>query len=165
MISERMVKKYCCEQIENIENYEEAIQSKELYVCHHKNEIDMNMKAYELQKLGLYWKRPANELIFLSNRYHTHIHFTNGRSPKLGKPMSDSSKRKLSENNGSHRQEVRDKISKTRIERKIGIGNKYALGSKGHTGLKWITNGIEERCIKVGEQPPENWRFGRIKKR
>ena len=72
-------------------------------------------------------------------------------------------KQRLSINNGSHRQEVRDKISKTRFEQKIGLGNKNAVGGRGHSGLKWITNGIDEKCIPVGEQPPENWRFGRKK--
>lgn len=74
---------------------------------------------------------------------------------------TEETRRKIGDNNGSHRQEVRDKISKTRIERRCGIGNKNAVGSKGHKGLKWITNGIIEKTIPIGENPPEGFRFGR----
>ena len=83
------------------------------------------------------------------------------KNSNFGKPMSDERKAKLSKNNGSHRQEVRDKISKTRIERRCGIGNKNAVGGKGHKGLKWITNGIIEKTIPIDENPPEGFRFGR----
>ena len=83
------------------------------------------------------------------------------KNSNFGKQMLDERKAKLSKNNGSHRQEVRDKISKTRIERRCGIGNKNAVGGKGHKGLKWITNGIIEKTIPIGENPPEGFRFGR----
>lgn len=83
------------------------------------------------------------------------------KNPNFGKPMPDERKEKLSKNSGSHRQEVRDKISKTRIERRCGIGNKNAVGGKGHKGLKWITNRIIEKTIPIGENPPEGFRFGR----
>lgn len=158
MISKNTLETYCCESISNIENYKEAVSSEELYVCHHRNEISMGLSRQDLIMLGLYWNRPASELIFMKNEDHTSIHHT-------GKTVTTETKRKLSENNGSHRQEVRDKMSKTRKERKLGIGNKYAVGNKGHSGLKWITNDIKEICIKVGEQPPQGWRFGRMKKR
>ena len=83
------------------------------------------------------------------------------KNSNFGKPMPYERKAKLSKNNGSHRQEVRDKISKTRIERRCGIGNKNAVCGKGHKGLKWITNGIIEKTIPIGENPPEGFRFGR----
>lgn len=36
MISEKKVKKFCCEDISRIENYEEAINSLEMWECHHR---------------------------------------------------------------------------------------------------------------------------------
>ena len=86
------------------------------------------------------------------------------KNSNFRKPMPDERKAKLSKNNGSHRQEVRDKISKTRIERRCGIGNKNAVGGKGHKGLKWITDGINERAIPIDEMLPIGWHFGRKRK-
>lgn len=64
-----------------------------------------------------------------------------------------------------HSEETKKKMSEIRRRRGLGIGNKNAVGGKGHTGLKWITNGIEERAIPVGQTPPNGWRFGRRKKK
>lgn len=86
------------------------------------------------------------------------------KNANFGKPMPEERRIKLSKNCGSRRQEVRDKISRTRIERRCGIGNKNAAGNKGHTGLKWITDGVNERTIPLGEMPPIGWRFGRKRK-
>lgn len=68
MISESTVKKYCCEDISLIENYEEAVNSPEMYDCHHRLEIDEEneivFSGNELIDLGYYYNRPAKELIF-----------------------------------------------------------------------------------------------------
>lgn len=60
-----------------------------------------------------------------------------------------------------HTEETKKKISMTRKQRGCGIGNTNASGGKGHRGLKWITNGQEERAIPVGQTPPNDWWFGR----
>lgn len=44
MISEANAKKYCAEDISLIENYKEAVSSKELYHCHHRLEIQDDLK-------------------------------------------------------------------------------------------------------------------------
>lgn len=77
MISKVNASKYCCEDISLIENYEEAVSSKELYHCHHRLEIqgDKCYFAKELKQLNLYYGRPANELIFLSASAHKDLHF------------------------------------------------------------------------------------------
>lgn len=62
-----------------------------------------------------------------------------------------------------HTEESKEKISNTRKQRGCGIGNKNAIGGKGHLGLKWITNDVEEKTIKEGQLPPEGWKFGRCK--
>ena len=77
MISETNVKKYCAEDISLIENYKEAVSSKELYHCHHRLEIqdDKCYFAKELKQMNLYYGRPASELIFLKVREHKDLHF------------------------------------------------------------------------------------------
>jgi hypothetical protein len=63
-----------------------------------------------------------------------------------------------------HSEESKQKISNTRKQRRLGIGNKNGVGGKGHLGLKWITNGVEEKTIKQGLTPPDGWKFGRSKR-
>lgn len=77
MISKVNASKYCCEDISLIENYEEAVSSKELYHCHHRLEIqgDKCYFAKELKQLNLYYGRPASELIFLNAKEHKDLHF------------------------------------------------------------------------------------------
>ena len=77
MISEANVKKYCAEDISLIENYKEAVSSKELYHCHHRLEIQDDGQTYSVRQLkekGLYYNRPASELIFLSKDEHFQLH-------------------------------------------------------------------------------------------
>lgn len=74
MICENTVRKYCCEDISLIENYQEAINSDEKWDCHHRLEIELNKSVQELKDLNLYFNRPANELIFLTKSEHIKIH-------------------------------------------------------------------------------------------
>lgn len=92
MISKR-IKKFCCEDISLIENYEEAINSEELWDCHHRLETDSNKSVKELKDMGLYWKRPASELIFLSHCDHASLHLKQlNKSEKHRKNLSDGLK-------------------------------------------------------------------------
>ena len=103
MISEHKTKLYCCEDISLIENYETAINSDELYVCHHINGIILNKKRNELKELGLYYNRPANELIFLTHSEHHRLHNLGENNPMYGKTFSDETIQKLSESKkGKH---------------------------------------------------------------
>ena len=76
MICEKNVRKYCCEDISLIENYYEAINSNEMWVCHHRLEIqgDEKYSIRQLIEMRLYYERPANELIFLSKQQHASLH-------------------------------------------------------------------------------------------
>ena len=102
MICERTIYKFCCEDPSLIENYYEAINDKEqTWHCHHKLEIQENKiySAHELINLGLYWHRPAKELIFLTSHEHHKIHFSvinKGHKRHLGYKHSDESKKKMS---------------------------------------------------------------------
>ena len=117
MISERNAKKYCKGDISLIKNYEIAVNdTKQIWHCHHRGEI-LPCGVYspeDLEKFGLYWKRPACELIFMTISEHMKLH-------KIGKHHSDKTKEKLSKLRiGKHHSEdTKKKIS----EAIMGIHN------------------------------------------
>lgn len=80
MINKRS-KQYCCEPLNLIENYELAINDKtQTWVIHHRLEITNNghnLNMNELKRLGLYYNRPASELIFLTKSEHARLHRMN----------------------------------------------------------------------------------------
>lgn len=82
MISKNFPRRFCSEPIENIENYHLAVWDTQPWDCHHRREIDddgtRHSKA-ELVAKGLYWNRPASELIFLQHGRHTRLHWTGKR--------------------------------------------------------------------------------------
>jgi hypothetical protein len=60
------LKRVCCEPLERIENYSEAINdSMHMWHLHHK--LGLNHTIKELQENDMYLHRPANELIFLNS--------------------------------------------------------------------------------------------------
>lgn len=63
----RKDRRYCLN-VEQIENYDEAIKSDKMYICHHKLEAFFTHK--ELKVMGKYYNRPARELIFLTYQEH-----------------------------------------------------------------------------------------------
>lgn len=82
MISEAQVRKYCYENIENIENYDKAVADTEhIWHCHHKVETIMNCGRKELKAKGCYYHRPAHDLIFLTRVEHTSLHSKSKRMP------------------------------------------------------------------------------------
>lgn len=82
------VKIFCCEDPRLIENYELAIADKtQMWECHHRNGIQYS-KA-ELIEMGLYFNRPASELIFLPVSEHRILHNKNRK-------YSQESKTKMS---------------------------------------------------------------------
>ena len=120
MIREDYARKFCCEDISLIENYEEAYVSDEMWHCHHRREINDDgtiILKKELIEMNLYYERPASELIFLQSKIHRQLHNINkvvteetrkkisqnrrGKTPwNKGKklpPLTDENKRKISE--------------------------------------------------------------------
>lgn len=84
MIAEYNVKLYCCEDISLIENYEMAIKDNKIWDCHHKLELIetgavVNSSKQDLIDWGLYYNRPADELVFIRHGEHTILH-----SPRKG---------------------------------------------------------------------------------
>ena len=85
-------KRYCCEDISLIENYEQAKNdTKHRWICHHRIELSENTTMEDLISRGLYYNRPASELIFVTLSEHNKLHRHN-----LGKKASDKTKRIMS---------------------------------------------------------------------
>lgn len=111
MICYRTVKRFCKDNIEEIENYAEAIADKEsTWDCHHKMELhgDYKNTLNEMKMMNLYYNRPAYELVFLKHEDHLSLHHK-------GKKSSDETKKKISQNHvgmlgKNHSKETKDKI-------------------------------------------------------
>ena len=92
MISESY-KKYCCEDPSLIENYDKAIaDTTQRWEIHHRVEILPcgRFSRDDLKKFGLYYKRPASELIFLTSSAHQQLHLK-------GVPKSEAIKKAISD--------------------------------------------------------------------
>ena len=107
--------KQYCKEPEKIENYEAAKKDNfRGWECHHRLEthtpdgkrrlVDITWK--ELKALGLYYNRPAEELIFLTSREHNAFnkgkHHTEETKKKLrkankGKPKSEETRKRMGE--------------------------------------------------------------------
>ena len=117
MINEKQAKKYCCEDISLIENYKEAVNSNEIYDCHHRLEIDLKKTPKELQELNLYYNRPANELVFITRADHTRLHQTNKIFSQSTKDLlSDAGKKRVGDKNSfygkRHTEDSKQKMRK-----------------------------------------------------
>ena len=89
MISEKIAKSYCKDDISLIENYDKAIADyTQTWQCHHRRETIFS-KA-DLIEIGEYYNRPACELIFLTPLEHNRLHH-------LGKHHSAETRKKMSE--------------------------------------------------------------------
>ena len=79
MINEFYAKRYCSEDIALIDNYQEAISDEEkMWDIHHRRECDENGRTLftkkQLKEMGLYFNRPASELIFVTRSMHWKLH-------------------------------------------------------------------------------------------
>lgn len=112
MIDEINAKKYCRDDISLIKNYAEALaDTTQTWFCHHVNgEPFTGFCKDDLIKMKMYYNRPASELMFVTLSMHNTIHRT-GVKFKKSKPVSDETKKKMSDNNCMHREEVRAKMS------------------------------------------------------
>ena len=93
MISNQTIKKFCCEDPSLIENYDKAIaDTTQIWECHHRGEVLLcgRFSRDDLKKFGLYYHRPASELIFLTPSAHRQLH-------KKGFPRSEATKKAIGE--------------------------------------------------------------------
>jgi len=113
-------KRYCCEDISKIYGYKEAMADKENYWhCHHCLGLVWTKK--QLIEMGLYYKQPAEYLMFVTPSEHFKLHYIT-RPPKhhteeSRKKMSESRKGRVAWNKGKtgvFSEESRKKMSKSR---------------------------------------------------
>ena len=93
MINEKYAKKFCCEDLSLIENYDIAVaDTTQTWHCHHRGEILPcgRFSVSDLKKFELYFNRPASELIFLTHSEHRRLHLK-------GVPKSEAHKKAISE--------------------------------------------------------------------
>lgn len=133
MISLKCVYKYCCEDLSMIENYDKAINDKtKIWHCHHRKETDNNLSIKQLKDKDLYYNRPANELIFLTNADHTRIHMKGIHHPLYGIKQSEETRNKRANSNRGKKRsaETKNKLSECQ------------------QGRKMMTNGITRTFVK-----------------
>lgn len=119
MINERQAKKYCYEP-EQIENYDKAMSDTEhVWHCHHRLEVQGQFRnsLKLLKRCGMYYNRPASELIFLTREEHSLLH-------NKGKKLSEEHKKKISEAKmgKKHSAETKRKLSEAQKGKKNALG-------------------------------------------
>lgn len=90
-----------------IAGYSEAIASDELYVIHHVLELTLDGEQAhtvdELKRLGMYYKRPYFELVFLPTREHSRIHNTGANNFSFRTRDIENARKKISNALKGHR--------------------------------------------------------------
>lgn len=127
MISIKNIQRFCKEDPSLIENYDKAVaDTTQIWDCHHRLEIqgDEVHSMEELKELGLYYHRPACELIFLTHSEHSSLHNKGEKnamyhfeySEQTRKKMSESHKGKVGPNKGKKlSEETKNKIAKSHL--------------------------------------------------
>ena len=181
MANYKYYKRYC-KDIENIENFEKAkADNFKGWCCHHRLQtwtsdgerrlVDISME--ELKSLGMYYNRPASELIFLTAAEHKSLH-NEGNKYMMGKHHSAESNYKNSEaHKGRHlSEETKKKIAEAKKGNKNALGScraeehrkKISAAQKGNTNVRgkhWYNNGkINIRA----KECPEGFIPGRLQK-
>lgn len=161
----KRVRLYCCEDISLIENYEKAkADDFKGWDVHHRLETHFSdgtprpptahLLMEELKALGVYWNRPAEELIYITRSDHWKLHTTGKvysdetrqrlRETHLGRRHTEESKRKMSlakkgKPHAPHTEETKRKMSEAK------------KGQNAWTrGRRWFNNGevsvMEYKC-------------------
>lgn len=176
MINEHYAHAYCCEDISKIENYNKAIaDNTQTWDCHHRAEITENERRtkQELIDDGIYWNRPAEELIFIPHSQHMSNHLRGRKlSNEVKKRMSLGRKGKRrgipTWNKGKHwSAETKAKLSAAMSGENHPWYGKHLpeamrkRQSEARKGFRWFNNGSEEICTK---ECPEGFAKGRLKR-
>ena len=180
MANYKYYKRYCSD-IENVENFEKAAADNfNGWLCHHRLETwtsdgerrAVDIKAAELKVLGMYWNRPAEELIFMKESEHRTLHNKGEKNPMYGRPGPNKGKhfseehiKKLSEvHKGKHHsEETRNKMSASHKNISEETRKKMSAASKGNTatkGMHWYNNG---KINKVCFECPQGFIPGRLR--
>ena len=96
---------YCCESLDEIENYIAAKEDNfQGWDIHHRGETLPcgKFSVDDLKKFGLYWNRPASELIWLRHDEHIAMHSAGNshakgnKQPNKGMHLSEETRHKIS---------------------------------------------------------------------
>lgn len=179
MIRFNGLKKYCYEDVSKIENYEKAIaDTTQTWHCHHRLETHnsggerrlVNLERKELIALGMYYNRPASELILMTTVDHQYLHnkgkqlpvetrlkisktlkgkYKGENSPLYGRHLSEEARKRMSEVRKGHSvtEETRKKISVAKSE----YNKTHGIIPPSQKGKCWFTNG--EINVKAEECP------------
>ena len=154
--------KFCSEPLELVENYQQAEADNFKGWCiHHRLEIQPDgtrVSVQELKDQGLYYDRPASELIFMRNGEHATLHRT-------GKHHSAETRQKMSKTRKGKTlsEEHRHKIAEALKGKHLSAEHRKKLSEarKGKTlGVHWWNNGIEMKMSR--ECPGEGWKRGHL---
>ena len=178
---------YFCKDYENIENCQKAkVDNFKGWDCHHRLEthnsdgerrlVDITKK--ELIALGMYYNRPANELIFLPSSEHTSLHRKGKKlseearkkmsGARKGKKRSEETKKKISESHkgqiawykGKKLSEEHKKKMSDALKGRPAWNKGKKLSEEAKKCLRWFNN--VEKCVRAKESPYV-FVYGRIK--
>ena len=179
---------YCCEPLELVENYQQAKADNFAGWCiHHRLEIQQDGTRVSRQELidkGLYYDRPASELVFMKVCEHRRLHLIGNTLNKGRTPSADTRLKMSAAKKGEkcyifgmhHSAETRLKMSAARKGKnhsaetckKIAEANKSKHRSdetrqkmsKSWKGKHWWNDGVS--CKRSRECPGEVWTRGRL---
>ena len=147
--------KFCSEPLDKIEHYEEALAEGFAGWCiHHRLEIQPDGTRVSMQELkdnGLYYDRPASELIFLRFGEHSSLHSAGNTNTK-GKHHSAETRQKMSEALSGENHPFFGRHHSAETCKKM---------SKSRKGKHWWNDGVS--CKLARECPGEGWKRGRLK--
>lgn len=127
---------YCLDP-ENIENFEKALADNFKNWCvHHRLETWnsdgerrlVDITPAELKALGMYYNRPASELIYLTISEHSALHSEGKHNAMYGKRHSEEAKKKMScswDYNKHLTEEIKERMSEAKKGEKNSFYGKY----------------------------------------
>lgn len=153
---------YCKETIENIENY--ALAKKDNFkgwVLHHKlethdkygNKREEEIPHIILKSLGLYYYRPAAELVFMTNSEHSTLHNSIRKSYTWSQEQRDAQSKRLKGKTGRKWTEEEKKAQSERRKKFFQNG--------GQVWNKGMKSCYSEKALNNIRQGTKEWWEGR----
>lgn len=169
MINVEQVKRYCSDDIANIENYDNAVADTEnVWHCHHRKETDELIPRKELIRMDLYYNRPSDELIFLTQHQHLSLHIQvtptteeareKMRASLMGHAVTTETRTKISNSLKGHSvsEESRKKMSNSHKGKKLSDETKKKM-SESRKGKKHTSESKSKMSMMVKNQPKYIW--------